>query len=44
MKKLNEINREIGEAMEAERQEYETGNNEWWNHQIWKKVYKDKEL
>jgi hypothetical protein len=31
MKRLNEINREIGEAMEAERQEYETANNEWWN-------------
>ena len=31
MKKLKEINREIGEAMEAERQEYETANNEWWN-------------
>ena len=31
MEKLNEINREIGEAMEVERQEYETANNEWWN-------------
>jgi len=32
MKKLSDINQELGEAMEADRREYETKNDEWWNN------------